>query len=291
MIGMWKCTLIMIAFIYCMSASAVDLIRYVDSKDHPDDKQGYFIDLLTVVLEASREQYGDYTLQGVAVEMEQGRSSIMLARNEVIDLTWRMTSKEIENKLQAIYFPILRGLMGHRIFIIRAEDQSRFSKDISLSELRNIPVGQGKNWPDTDILNANGFNVTTGSDIYLLTMLEKKRFDFYPRALHEPWLEIKNNSVFVVEKNLMLRYFAPVYFYVNKSNNRLHQRLSYGFKKILTSGQFEQFFLTHPITSDIIEKSNAKNRMVFDLNNPLLSKKSKALQNDKRLWIDLSSSK
>jgi len=277
---------IFITLLWCVNASAVDLVRYVESED---GKQSYFVDLLKLTLETSRDKYGDYLLIGVAVDMAQGRSSIMLERNEVIDLTWRMSSREIESKLQTIYFPLLKGLMGHRIFIIRAGEQAIFNKKITVKELKNISVGQGQNWPDTDILIANNFKVAAGYDDYLLTMLERKRFDYFPRALHEPWFEIKDKPAFVIEKNLMLRYPAPMYFYVNKTNKRLHQRLVYGLEKLLNNGKFEQFFLTHPITSGIIEKSKAKQRLIFDLNNPLLSEQSQALLSDKRLWADLSS--
>ena len=76
--------------------NATDIIRYVDSKKHPDPNQSYFVDLLTLALDASTEKYGAYQLQGVAIEMAQGRTSLMLQRNELIDLTWRMTSKALE---------------------------------------------------------------------------------------------------------------------------------------------------------------------------------------------------
>jgi len=268
-------------------ANASDLVRYVDSEKHPDPKQSYFVDLLTLALEASKEEYGDYQLQPVAIEMAQGRTSIMLQRNEYIDLTWRMTSKELEQKLQAIYFPILKGLMGHRIFIIRKNEQDIFTHNLSLEDLKKIDLGQGHNWPDTDILLNNGFNVTKGYDIYLLEMLKKGRFNYYPRALHEPWLEIINEPELAVEKKLMINYPAPMFFFVNKQNKHLQQRLEFGLTKLLNSGRFEQFFINHAITSGILTKANVRKRTVFELKNPLLSEQSKALLEDSRLWIEL----
>ena len=98
--------------------SDVDVIRYVDSKKYPDSKKSYFTDLLTLILESSKPEYGDFKLQPVAMDMGQARSSLMIERNQYIDLNWRMTSQQLEQQLQAIYFPILKGLMGYRIFII-----------------------------------------------------------------------------------------------------------------------------------------------------------------------------
>ena len=209
-------------------AHEIDLVRYIESKKYPDLKQSYFVDLLTLALEASKHRYGEYKLQPVNIEMGQARSSAMLQQNELIDLTWRMTSKTLENKLQAIYFPILKGLMGYRIFIINKNKQHLFTKNTSLAHLQQVTLGQGHNWPDTDILISNNFNVVRGSASFLINMLKKGRFSYFPRALHEPWLEIAEEEELTVEKYLMLQYPAPIFFFVNKQNTRLQQRLSFG---------------------------------------------------------------
>ncbi|MFT5756552.1 MAG: hypothetical protein ACI9LM_001271 [Alteromonadaceae bacterium] len=136
-------------FILLVSVSqaclAQDVVRYVHSKEHSDFKDKYFVDLLTLVLEATKFEFGEYRLQPVAIDMPQERTSIMLERNEYIDLTWRMSTKDLEQRLQAIYIPLLKGLVGYRIFIIRAENQSLFRKNITLEKLKSLPVGQGYN--------------------------------------------------------------------------------------------------------------------------------------------------
>jgi hypothetical protein len=266
-------------------ANETELVRYIESEKYPDLKQSYFVDLLTLALEASKVRYGDYALQPVNIEIAQARTSLMLQKSEYIDLTWRMTSQALEDKLQPIYFPLLKGLMGYRIFIIDKKKQSLFNKKTSLTELRNIHTGQGYNWADSDILLANGFKVVKGNDVSLMSMLKKERFSYFPRALHEPWLEIANEKTLTVEKHLMLQYPAPIFFFVNQHNTRLQQRLSFGLAQLFESGRFEQFFLNHKITSGILTKANVKERKTFQLNNPLLSNKTKTLLADERLWI------
>jgi hypothetical protein len=272
-------------FSFTNIVSAVDIIRFVNSKEYPDPKQSYFVDLLTLSLEASKEKYGPYQLKPLSINMAQGRTSLMLQQSQLIDLTWRMTSTELEDTLQAVYFPILKGMMGYRIFIIQNNKQQMFPKELTLENLKKIPLGQGINWADTDILKANGFRVTSGNDISLLDMLKKGRFTFFPRGIHEPWLEITNEPSLSVEKNFMLKYPAPVFFFVNKHNIYLQQRLTYGLTQLLESGQFEAFFLNHPITANIMTKANVTNRRVFTLKNPLLSEQVKTLLKNKALWI------
>lgn len=268
-------------------ANQIEQIRYIDSKDFPDPKQSYFVDLLKLTLEASKDQYGDYLLQPINIEMAQARTSIMLQRNKYIDLTWRMTSKKLEQQLQAIYFPILKGLMGYRIFIVTKEQQHLFNANTSLETLQSIHLGQGHNWPDTEILLSNGFSVIQGHDNFLIDMLKKERFNYFPRALHEPWPEIAGDNTLTVEEHLMLQYPAPVFFFVNKENKRLQQRLEHGLSKLLESGGFEHFFLNHPITSGILTKAKVNKRTVFSLDNPLLSEQTKELLADERLSIKL----
>jgi hypothetical protein len=164
----------------------IDVVRYVDSQKHPDSKKTYFIDLLNLILEASKPEYGEYKLQPIATEMGQARGSLMIQRNQYIDLNWRMTSPQLEEQLQAIYFPILKGLMGYRIFIINKDAKSNFSQSTSLQDLQNLHLGQGYSWPDTKILLANGFSVIQGHENFLLDMLKKVVSVIFPEHCMNP---------------------------------------------------------------------------------------------------------
>jgi len=275
-----------VMFICSASAYAVDVIRYNLSTAHPDPKQSYYIDLLKLILEASRDSYGDFQLLPVTLEMSQGRTSMMVQQGRSVDVTWRMTSQALEQDLRAIYIPVLKGLMGVRIAIIRHDDAAIFSTNLTLTQLKQMSAGQGHDWPDSDILRANGFDVIEGSAFSMLTMLKKKRFDYFPRAIHEPWLEIVDKSEFVVEQHFLLKYPAPMYFFTKRTNHRLAQRIHDGFKQILDSGVFDAFFLQHPVTQNILLKANLPQRKVFTLTNPLLSEKSRKILNNKTLWLD-----
>jgi hypothetical protein len=283
-----KYTLLMLIFIITMDiAQATDIIRYNLSKKHFDPKQDYYIDLLKLILDNSKDRFGDYQLLPVVIEMPQGRTSLMVQQGDKIDVTWRMTSIELEQRLQAIYVPVLKGLMGHRIAIIRRDDDVFFSPSMTLEQLQSIPAGQGHDWPDSDILRFNGFDVVEGSAFTLLTMLEKRRFDYFPRALHEPWTELEGKTALTLEQYFLLKYPAPMYYFVRKGNDKLHLRLKYGFERILETGLFEQFFYQHPITQGILTKANLSQRKVFLLENPLLSKATKALLKNDALWLNL----
>ncbi|MCP4596466.1 hypothetical protein [Neptuniibacter sp.] len=263
---------------------AKDTVRYTSSVKYPDTKQQYFIDTLTLALEATKDDYGDYELLPIELEIPQGRTSALVESGNSIDISWRMTSAELEQRLMPIPIPLLKGLMGYRIGIIREGDQQRFPSNITEGQLQQIIIGQGYDWPDTVILRENGMTVIEGFAHTLLTMLEQKRFDLFLRALHEPWVEIKDKSEFTVEKNILVQYPAPMFFFVNRNNNRLYERLTVGLNQSIDDGSFQTLFENHPVTADIVSRANLEQRKVFKLSNPLLSDETQKLIGDKRLW-------
>lgn len=266
---------ILLFFLVPNEVRGQQLVRYNISLQHADSKQSYYIDLLKLALEQSKPEYGDYKIEPVVIEMPQGRTSMMVEQGKEIDVTWRMTNVQLEQHLSAVYFPLLKGLMGYRIFIIRAGEQHKFPKTLKLAELQHMPLGQGIDWPDADILEDAGFEVTRSGALELLSMLAKGRFDYFPRALHEPWIEIIDKPQFAVEQNLLIRYQAPLFFFVNRDNIELQKRILLGLTKAYESGAFDEFFATHPITKNILAKAKIDKRTIFTINNPYLSEKAK----------------
>lgn len=271
---------------FYQSAAAEDIIRYASSITNKDVKEAYFIDLLTLALEETKPTFGHYTLESIPLEMGQGRSSIMVSHDKYINLTWRMTSTELEEQLQPIYVPLLRGIMGYRIFIIRQGEQHVFPSTIKRAELQKLHAGQGVEWQDNKILMHNNFTLVEGAAVNLLAMLKKNRFDYFPRALHEAWAEISTlSNEYAIEQNLLLKYPAPMYFFVNKKNTRLATRLTIGLNKLVDNGKLPALFANHPVTKNAIQLSNLPNRTIFSLENPFLSTRSQELFSIDKYWL------
>lgn len=83
--------------------------------------------------------------------------------NGKLDIMWAGTSKELEDQLEPVRIPMFKGLLGHRLLIIRRDDQAKFDRVNSIEDLRQIPLGQGTAWIDTKILEANGLKVVKTS--------------------------------------------------------------------------------------------------------------------------------
>lgn len=206
-----------------------------------------------------------------------------------VDLMWAATDRDIENKLQPVRIPLLKGLLGHRIFLIHKNDQAKFDRVKTFADLQNLKLGQGTTWADTKILEVNKLTVVkTNKYPSLLYMLDGNRFDAFPRGVQEPWTEV--NSIpgleLEVEKRIMLVYKMPFYFFVSKNNQKLAKDLELGLNRAIADGSFDKAFFSDPAIRTAVEKADLKNRLVFQLENPQLPEETPVDRPE--LWLDVN---
>lgn len=109
-----------------------------------------------------------------------------------LDVMWTLANRKYEEDYQAIYYPLYYGMFGLRLPIVKNENLHMFRGVKTLNDLKRFKVGQGLGWADTDILQANGLDVVPVTKYpNHFPMLEGERFDYFPRAMHEPWSEVK----------------------------------------------------------------------------------------------------
>jgi ABC-type amino acid transport substrate-binding protein len=230
-----------------------------------------------------------HKLEPVEAPMTQTRL-IEDTLNGNLDIMWAGTSKELEEQLEPIRIPMYKGLLGHRLLIIRKGDQAKFDQVKNIEDLRKIPLGQGTAWIDTKILEANGLKIVkTMKYPNLFHMLDGGRFDAFPRAVFEPFSEVDKlpNLNLTVEKRLMLVYKMDSYLFVNKNNKQLARDLELGLNRAIADGSFEKVFLSAPSVQEAISKGDLKNRVVIPLDNPFNSKETPIDRAE--LWIDPNS--
>ena len=253
-------------------------------KEKIDLTKEYKYQLLDLILSKTEESDGPYRIESLPTA---GQSRMVeLIDSGIYTAYITMTSKAREEMLLPIRIPVYKGMYGYRVFLIRKGDQERFDAIKSEAELKQVWAGQGRDWPDFDILTHNGYKVIGSlSWLTLYGMLTEKRFDYFPRGIHEPWKEIVANpdKELEVEKRFMLHYPAPGYIFVSKDNKKLAERLERGFRLAIEDGSFDRLFYNHPDVSHVLEQANVKERTIFELENPLLSPQTPLA--DKSLWL------
>jgi hypothetical protein len=251
--------------------------------EQPSD---YFTTLLVMALEASKADNEVIDIIFSPRDYAQARWINMLQNDKSNFVIWTMTDKEREQQLRPIRIPLFKGLFGYRVLLIREPEQARFDQVKTVADLAKLLGGQGTHWPDTMILQANGLRLTTAETTEsLFRMMNAKRFDYFPRGISEAWFELlqRKETNLAVEENILLYYPADIYFFVNKENEALAQRIEKGMEALIDNGKFDQFFYNHPRVSSGLER--LKNRHIIQLKNPYLPEETPV--NNPRYWITL----
>jgi hypothetical protein len=255
-------------------------IRYSDTKDAT---VSYCVGMLKLSLDHLDRKYELVPVEG---DMTQTRQ-VEDVKNGALDIMWAGASKELEEIMEPVRVPLYKGLLGHRILIIRKGEQYKFNGIKNINDLRQVALGQGTAWIDTKILEANQLKVVkTMKYQNLFYMLDGSRFDAFPRAVFEPFNEIasRTNLALTIEENLMLVYKMDFYFFVNKNNPQLARDLERGLDMAIADGSFEKQFLTSPNVQEAITRGNLKNRIVIPLDNPFNSPQTPVDRAE--YWID-----
>ncbi|HSC69173.1 MAG TPA: diguanylate cyclase [Cellvibrio sp.] len=254
---------------------------------HATDMDRYALKMLNLAIAHLDNQYQVETDK--SEQRTQGRYVEDVITGK-IDIMWAATDNDIESQLQPVRIPLLKGLLGHRIFLIHKDDQPKFDQVNTLADLQQLKLGQGSTWADTKILEANKLNVVKANKYpSLLHMLDGGRFDAFPRGVQEPWAEV--NSIagleLTVEKRIMLVYKMAFYFFVSKDNQKLAKDLELGLNRAIADGSFDEAFFNDPAIRSAVEKADLKNRLVVKLENPQLPKATPVDRPE--LWLDVNS--
>lgn len=232
-----------------------------------NDNEGYSLNLLKLALSYHGKKY---VTQPTEVSYSQTKQMEEIKFGG-ISVLWAGTSRELEEELQPVRIPLFKGMLGSRIFIIRHDMQHLFNDIRTLEDLKKIRLGQGTTWADTQILKAAGLNVVTAHKYdSLFYMLEGGRFDAYPRGVHEPWGEIVRHKDLrlIVEKNIMVIYRMPLYFFVGPGNMPLANDIESGLNQAIADGSFDKLFFSNKMIQETLASANMEDRIKFYLDNP-----------------------
>lgn len=286
--------LVIAQIVFCnivVDASSTE-VRILEPRDNIDPVYDYFVDLTKLILSKTQHLYPNSKLTFILHNnITQGRSLLLLDENHV-DLIWTGTNIEREQKYRPIYFPLFRGLLGYRVLLIHKSDEAKFSRIETPEQLKNLVACQGTHWPDSDILESNGYKVSRVVHFdAMFEMLAKKRCDYFPRAIFEGYSEqkaIANEfpNITLLE-TIILHYNFPIYYFVDKNNTVLAQRLAIGLNKALDDGSFMKLMKSHSISKHLFPLEQWKNNRFFELSNDDFDRK--ILAESSQLWLNLKS--
>jgi hypothetical protein len=263
------------------AAYASIIVHYPRAESAADERVNYYSQLLNLCLTKSGKAY---QLEPTQFHVEQERALQLVESNRDLEIFWTFTTSEREEKLMPIRIPIDRGLLGWRLFLIKASNQALFNAIETPEQLAKLRAGQGHDWPDTDILKSNNFLISSSTTYEgLFDMLARNHIQYFPRSLLEIDLDLNShpNHGLAIESHLLLHYPTALYFFVNKHNTELAADLEKGLRTAIDDGSFKKLFDQH--FNDTIRKSNLTKRKIININNPLLPAKTPLSEN--RYWF------
>ena len=274
-----------LGFISALSASARDGNTTVTVVSRGDDNAAYAIEMIKLGLEKAGRKF-ELVVQDGALSAPKLREELVSGN---IDVVWMATNMDMEENTLPVRVPLYKGLLGHRVLIVHKDNRHIFDHVETMDDLRRFKFGQGVGWADTEIMKANGLTVVEATKYEgLFHMTDGKRFDAFPRGVHEPWGELKNNKdlELAVDSNLMFVYTSPYYLMVTPRRPDLAADIERGLLMAIDDGSFDQKFFNNDMVKMVLKYANLKDRRIFKLRNPELPPKT-PLDNPK-LWIDIS---
>src|SRR5581483_11043806 len=98
----------------------------------------YPAQLLSLCLRKTGEDFTLQSASGAHAWISQERAILEVKKGVSIDVTWTMTSRELEKTLLPIRIPIDRGAGGWRVFLIDKDNQSTFDQVKTLDDLKKL---------------------------------------------------------------------------------------------------------------------------------------------------------
>lgn len=285
-----KLQIILVLLLIVKTLNAENIIKIIPPQSQFDASHSYFHSLLEMIFKAEKSD----TKIEHSYKMEQGRALVQLKLNTGIDLYWAGTSIQREKEFNTIKIPLLKGLLGYRILVINKKNKKLFESINTIEDLKKLKACQGKDWPDTFILENSNFNVIRNSNYEAMFLqVLKGRCDYFPRGIHEGYSEVKvreeKYEELMIFDKLIVYYPFPMYFFVSKENSKLARQLENGLNKIIDNGDFETHLKKHIVTQHLFPLDKWSNSKIFTISNPLLSKSTDFL--NERLWVLPSSIK
>lgn len=234
-----------------------------------DERHKYPQALLKLALEKTGVRYEMVASSRIKY---QSKALRQLRENIEVNVVWSMTDRQREEDLLPIRIPIAKGLIGWRVLLTH-KNKPFYKKDVSnLSDLLVYSPIQGIDWPDTKILQANGFNVLGAQNhAEAASLLSRQQADFYPRSVIEALTELQQEGAdpdIRLKEGLALHYKAAMYFFVNKRNVTLARLLEVGLERAIADGSFDKLFYEYH--DEMLKQLALDKIMYFELDNPLL---------------------
>ena len=270
--------LLLAAAVFCIvtTGHCLDEVRLAPPVSAHDQRCAYPYALLHRAMEATRGTDGPFLTVTLPAVMSRERALRELAAGN-ITVHVAATNPRWEAGAIAVRIPVLKGLLGYRLLLVREADLDIYAAVEDMDDLRPLRAGLGEQWTTTAIFRELGFTVATGTDYEgLFGMLALGRSDYFPRGINEIYAEWEERwhryPELCIEPTLALYLPTPNYFFVSPRHPHLADRIRRGLELLIANGEFDAMFRER--YTDAIERAGLGERRIIEIPNPLLTQET-----------------
>jgi hypothetical protein len=250
----------------------------IEIKVNDSRANNFYMDALTWIINKSG---ADYHLINTDHSMSSQVRKVALVQRGELDVMYAGTTTEMEEQLLPIRFPITRGLIGSRIFIINKKYKQEYGEIKDVDDLKRYIGILSFGWPEKEVFEAVGLQQTEKVYSEIFESINMGSRYYFPRGILEAYSELidKQESMpnLIVEQSILLKYKSAVLFFINPKNKELAKVLNDGFKKGYEDGSYEKFLYSHPLIQSSFDKAHVGQRKVIEIPNPFFPDASSAI--------------
>lgn len=279
--------LLIITFL-CQNLQAELLVQIRAPQGDGDKSHHYYASLLEMALELTEGQHEEASVEVSNLNVTQGRALRLLKGSGRLDAEFAGTNSSREEMHHVARVPLTMGLLGTRMLVIHHDRAADFDKIKTPQQLKQFIACQGSHWPDSDILETNGYAVVRAPLFeQMWRMLEHGKCDYFPRSVIEGYGEVKHfgSDKFIAYDRILLSYRFPMYFFFADHQEKLAQRVEQGLDQLINDGKLQDFLSTHPVTSAAFPLDKYNDSLIFPLSNEDISNETASL--DSKYWLAL----
>ena len=250
----------------------------IDIKVNDSRANNFYMDALIWILDKSG---ADYRLIHTNHLMSSQVRKVKLVQKGEIDIMYAGTTNELESMLKPIRFPVTRGLVGHRVFIINKNYRLDYAQVKGINDLKHHSGILSYGWADKEIYEAVGLMQVEKIYADIFSNINSGSRYYFSRGVLEAYSELIDKKEMmpnlIVEDNIILRYKAAVLFFIHPENKELEEMMTRGFNKAYEDGSYIDFLYNHPLIKSSFEQANLAERLVIDIPNPFFPEASSSI--------------
>lgn len=264
--------LVSIITICSSHVNAMDVVKLLAPQAGFDKKEAHKDEVIKRALEITVPEYGPYTIEKTSKSTVSGRALKMMKDGDIVNLCIRIADEEWHQNAIPIKIPLRFGVNSYRLLLVNKNDLDKFSKIKTLEDLKEVPIGLGRDWSISKVFRANDFETIESSSFEgTFLMLQHQRFGYIPRGINEVFEELRMRkdtlSNVTVEPTLALEIKLATYAYVSSKYPELAKRIEAGLSMMLKNGELRQLFNDYFLED--IKHADMHHRRIIKIDNPL----------------------